>query len=142
MKEVWKDIPNYEGLYQASNYGKIKSFDKVVRTLNQYGKESTRIIKGKILIPSGKKYLKVALFKNNKRKYYSVHRLIAITFIPNPNKLPQVNHIDENKHNNKVDNLEWCTSKYNCNYGNRNNKIYNITSFKKGHIPWNKNINT
>ena len=69
MKEIWKDIPKYEGLYQASNLGRIKSFDRNVKTTNQYGSINLRTIKGKVLKSSGSKYLKVALFKNNEKKY-------------------------------------------------------------------------
>ena len=141
MQEIWKDIPGYEGLYQASSLGNIKSYDKEAKTKNQYGAESTRIRKGKMLTQTGKRYSKVALYdSNNKKKFYSVHRLVALTFIPNPHNLPQVNHKNEDIHNNCVDNLEWCTSLYNCNYGTRNSKIYNRTTFRKGHIPHNKKL--
>ena len=70
-----------------------------------------------------KGYLKLELRKNGKRNNCSVHRLVAVTFIPNPCNLPEVNHKDENKSNNSPENLEWCTSKYNSNYGTRNNRI-------------------
>lgn len=137
MKEIWKDVKNYEGLYQVSNLGNVKVLDRIV---NSAIKNNTKVKrKGRML----KQYIKqgypqVTLTLNNKRKYCNVHRLVAEAFIPNPNNLPQINHIDENKLNNNVDNLEWCTAKYNCNYGTRNSRIYNKTSFKKGHIPWNK----
>ena len=138
MKEIWKDVPNYEGLYQVSNLGNVKSLDKYV---NSGIKNNTSVKrKGQLLKQSLKKngYLQVTLTHNNIRKYIGVHRLVAQTFIPNPNNLPVVNHKDENPLNNCVNNLEWCTQKYNCNYGTRNSKIYNKTSFRKGHIPWNK----
>ena len=109
MIEIWKNIQGYEGLYQISNLGRVKSL--------HYNKE-------KILKPNkyGAGYYGVALSKNNKHKRYSIHRLVAIAFIPNPNNLPQVNHKDEDKTNNRVDNLEWCTNEYNMNYGTRNER--------------------
>ena len=99
MEEIWKDIPNYKGLYQVSNLGKVKSL---------YGK-------GKILKPNIDKdgYERVALCKEKKRKDLFVHRLVAITFIPNLENKSQINHIDGNKQNNCVDNLEWCSCKEN-----------------------------
>ena len=111
-EEIWKDIKGYEG-YQVSNFGNVRSLN--------YNKTK----KIKILIPSldnyGYNYL--LLYKNSKRKHFTVHRLVAQAFIPNPNNLPQVNHKDEDKTNNCVENLEWCTNKYNCNYGTRNVRI-------------------
>lgn len=141
MQEIWKDIVDYEGKYQISNLGRVKTLGRICENVgkNQFSSYITkRTIPEKILSVFGNRYLKVALFKNGKRKYYSVHRLVAEAFIPNPNNLPIVNHKDEDKTNNRMDNLEWCTYKYNANYGTRNNKIYNKTSFRKGHIPWNK----
>jgi hypothetical protein len=107
MDEIWKDI--FED-YQVSSYGRIKSFKN--------GKE-------KILKPYSTKkgYLEIDLHKNDKRKVFKVHRLVANAFIPNPHNLPQVNHKDENKLNNRVENLEWCTTLYNNNYGTRNERI-------------------
>ena len=109
MKEIWKDIKNYEGLYKASNFGKIKS-----------------IKKGILLKPftNTRGYLQVDLYKCGKHKHFLVHRIIAETFLENKNNLEEVNHKDENKLNNNINNLEWCTSKYNCNYGTRNLKKY------------------
>lgn len=123
MQEIWKDIKGYEGKYQISNLGNVKSLN-----YNKIGVE-------KLLSFWKSKYLYVNLYKNNKGKTFKVHTLVAEAFIPNPNNYPQVNHKDENKHNNCVNNLEWCTAKYNCNYGTRNKRIYNETSFKKGHKP-------
>jgi len=139
MKEIWKDIKNYEGLYQVSNLGNVKVLDRIVNSAIKNNNKVKRL--GKTLKQYNKQgYMQVVLTYNKIRKYCNVHRLVAEAFIPNPNNLPQVNHIDENPLNNRVDNLEWCTAKYNCNYGNRNNKIYNKTSFRKGHIPWNKGL--
>lgn len=112
--EIWKDILNYEGFYQVSNYGRVKSLNRVVE--GRWGKAviSEKILKSR---KSKKGYLYVALYLNGKCKNIKIHRLVAMTFIPNTLNLPQVNHKDENKENNKVDNLEWCDNKYNCNYG-------------------------
>lgn len=106
MKEVWKDVLGYEGLYQVSNLGRIKSLPR----------HTTR---GKIrkLIPQRSGYLMFPAWKNGKLKLLSVHRCVAKAFIPNPKNLPQVNHKDECKTNNCVSNLEWCSAKYNTNYG-------------------------
>lgn len=108
--EVWKDIPNYEGLYQISNLGNVKSL--------KYGKE--RLLKP---VKDGSRYLQVKFYKNGNKKIYLVHRLVALAFLPNPDNLPCINHKDENSLNNMVENLEWCDAKYNCNYGTRNNRI-------------------
>lgn len=107
--EIWKDIEGYEGLYQVSNLGRVKSL--------YLGKE-------RILKPGKHRcgYLCVALCKDGKMKTYKVHRLVAINFIQNSLNLPQVNHKDENKENNCVWNLEWCDNKYNSNYGTRNER--------------------
>lgn len=116
-RRKWKDITDYEGIYQVSNLGEVRS-------LNYRGTGKTRIIKQ----DTGRRgERKVRLYKNNKYKNFQVHRLVAIHFIPNPNKLPQVNHKDENTSNNLWTNLEWCTSKYNCNYGTRNRRIGNAS---------------
>lgn len=110
MDEIWKDIKGYEGLYQVSNWGRIKSI--------RFGKE--RIMK---LCPDRYGYLYIVLYKNNIKKAYRVHRLVAEAFIDNTDNLPCVNHKDENKQNNNVENLEWCDAKYNLNYGTRNERI-------------------
>lgn len=113
--EVWKDIEGYEGLYQVSSLGNIRSLDRYVKH---------KLIKGRnmrLKVCCG--YLRVGLRQVNiGQKTFLIHRLVAQAFIPNPDKLPQVNHKDENKENNCVDNLEWCTATYNINYGTRNKK--------------------
>lgn len=109
MEEIWKDIKGYEGLYQVSNLGRVKSFSHIVRCRN--GK---RIQPGKTLTGAfDGNYLHVTLFKNGKRKICFIHRLVASTFIDNPYDLPQVNHKDGNKMNNNVKNLEWCSARDN-----------------------------
>ena len=108
MAEEWRDIPNYENKYLVSNLGNVKS-------LNYRGNTNTE---HKLTFDTSSGYARVTLFdKNGCRKKFSVHFLVAITFISNPNKLPCINHKDENKLNNEVSNLEWCTHKYNSNYG-------------------------
>lgn len=111
MEEVWKDVVGYEGLYQVSNTGKIRGLDRL-SSCNQF-------VSGKIKEQRHDKdgYLKVTLCKDGNKKCHSVHRLVATAFIPNPNDFPVINHKDENPQNNNVDNLEWCTVKYNTNYG-------------------------
>lgn len=116
MQEIWKDILNYEGHYQISNLGRIKSLNRKVKY--NHPKFSKRSMKEKILSPKiTNGYLGINLYKNKKRKSFLVHRLVAEAFIPNPLNLPQVNHKDENKFNNYTDNLEWCTLEYNLLYG-------------------------
>lgn len=118
MKEVWKDIKDYEGLYQVSNLGRIKSLSRFHYT--GWGKNKGYIKKEKILKPryDKKGYQMVVLYKNGIGKNFKVHRLVAEAFIPNPNNLPQINHKDEIKRNNIFTNLDWCDCKYNNNYGN------------------------
>ena len=115
INEVWKPVKYYEGLYEISNYGRVKSIERVIQDKN--GKN--KVVHEKYITQhdNGRGYLFVSLWKDNKTKKEYVHRLVAITFIPNPEKLPQVNHIDEDKQNNYVDNLEWCICQYNNNYG-------------------------
>lgn len=117
MKEEWKDIKGYEGLYKISNLGRVKSLPK--HAGRSYRKE--RILKNSI---DKDGYIKVTLCKNNKTSFLSIHRLLAIAFIPNPNNFPQINHKDENKQNNNLNNLEWCTCKYNINYGTRTKRAF------------------
>lgn len=113
--EVWKDIENYEGLYQVSNLGRVRSLDRE--------DAQGRRIKGTVLAGSlnGKGYRKISLCRDGDVKNNLTHRLVAKAFLDNPNNLPEVNH--EDKENNAVSNLEWCTSRYNIMYGTRNKRI-------------------
>ena len=116
MQEVWKDITGYEGYYQVSNLGSVRSVDRMVKGK----KESLRFVKGRILQPNlSEGYLMVGLCKSGRQSTIRVHRLAAEAFIPNPENKRTVNHIDENKLNNTITNLEWTTDRENCNHGNR-----------------------
>lgn len=117
--EIWKDIEGYEGMYQVSNMGRVRSLDRVKP--NSGG----QIAKGHILPHSdnGHGYHFVSLWKFNKGRRFYVHRLVASAFIPNPNNFPIINHKDEDKSNNRHDNLEWCTQKYNANYGAHTRRV-------------------
>ena len=129
--EIWKDIKNYEGLYQVSNLGRVRSLDHIRKN----GKKENQIYlsKGRILKAAVQKkggYVFVVLSKDGKTKGYRVHRLVADAFIDNPNNYRCVNHKDENKTNNNVNNLEWCTHKYNNNYGTKPLRIAKANSKK------------
>ena len=119
--EVWKDIEGYEGKYQVSNYGRIKSLARYRK--NNGGSitfQKERILKQSI---NNKGYSIVELCSDSIGKRYCVHRLVANAFIPNADCKEQINHKDENKQNNYVGNLEWCTCKENINYGSHNTKM-------------------
>jgi len=105
--EEWRDITGYEGYYQVSSKGNVRSLDRTL--INSVGVESS--VKGKEIYQTlvGAGYLKVKLYKENKRLNKYVHQLVATAFIPNPNNYSEINHIDYNKENNCVENLEWCT---------------------------------
>ena len=107
MEEIWKDIEGYEGKYQASNLGNVRS-------LNYRKTGELKLLKQSA---DKKGYKRVRLYKNGKGKTHRVHRLVAIAFLPNPNNYKEVNHKDECKSNNNMNNLEWCTREYNINYG-------------------------
>lgn len=113
MEEIWKDIEGYEGYYQVSSLGRVKSLPIT------YGQKYNQRPYEKILTPikDAAGYYRVHLRRDGRDKRISVHRLVAIAFIDNPLNLKFVNHKDEDKTNNHANNLEWCTAKYNCNYG-------------------------
>lgn len=149
MEEIWRDIEGFEGRYQCSNLGRVKSLERVLHTRNN-GVEGIRHIPELILKQyECDGYMRVKLYWDNKQgKFYRIHRLVAKAFIPNPNNYPQVNHKDENKGNNYVhinedgsvdldkSNLEWCTNYYNNHYGTRTErtqkKVYQFN--KKGEL--------
>lgn len=118
MTEIWKDIEGYEGLYAVSNMGRVKSYDKWIERKSDKGYLMPGRMMKLVKITNG--YLTVSVRKNGNVKVLYVHRLVAKAFIDNPNGYDEVNHIDENKENNTVDNLEWCNHLYNCNFGHRN----------------------
>lgn len=108
MEEIWKDIVGYEGRYQVSSLGNVMHIGRGLLKPQKHGKG----------------YLSVWLYDgHNNSKQFDIHRLVANMFIPNPNGLLEVNHIDEDKENNCVLNLEWCSHKYNSSYGDRGEKI-------------------
>ena len=113
-EEEWRDIPELKGFYQASNLGRIRTVDRFINSGNFSHRRFSKIINPKL---NGFGYLRVCIFTNGKRRLAFVHRLVASAFIPNPNNRQWVNHKDENKTNNKVNNLEWCDSLYNYHYG-------------------------
>ena len=124
MEEIFKEIIGYEGLYWISNLGNVKSKHKILKpVINKDG------------------YYCVSLSKKGKLKTYTLHRLIALHFIENPDNLPQVNHKDENKLNNNADNLEWCTKAYNNSYGTKAKRQSETRKklFREGKLKvWNK----
>lgn len=109
MEEIWKDVKGYEGLYQVSDLGNVRSLN-----FNRKG-----YVQNLLLQKNNNGYLTVMLTLHGKQKRLSVHRLVAEAFIPNPCDLPCVNHLDESFTNNRASNLEWCTQAYNLEYGTR-----------------------
>lgn len=125
MEEEWKPIKGYEGIYEVSNMGRVKSLHRSQgRILKQYTQDNG--------------YVKVNLSKNGTHNTKRVHRLVATAFIPNPHNKPEVNHIDGNKENNNVDNLEWCTREYNVRHAFHNGLMKKNTQQKKSVILYKK----
>ncbi len=116
-KEEWRPIEGYEGICEVSSKGRVRSIDRYIVDKNGMRK----FIRGRYLSIHKDRdgYNMVSLNKNNTSKMYSVHRLVAYAFIANPNNLPSVNHINEIKTDNRVENLEWCSVEYNNTYGTR-----------------------
>lgn len=119
-EERWLPVAGFEGYYEVSDQGRVRSVDRVVKCRGR----GMRNLPGKVR-PTQKRpngYLFVALSRDGIKKQLSVHRLVASAFVPNPNELPMVNHIDEDKTNNACSNLEWCDAEYNANYGTGKNR--------------------
>lgn len=122
--EEWRDIKGYEGLYQVSSLGRVKTLN-----YRKHGRE--KILKPIIHKYTG--YCVIGLTKENKQKQYKIHRLVAEAFLNNPNNYPVINHKDEDKTNNNINNLEWCSQAYNINYGTRNRKVgEKLSKLRKG----------
>lgn len=128
--EIWKPIPGYEGYYDVSNRGRVRS---LVRK-SKYGVLSERKTPRINSMSNRRGYYMTWLYKEGEGKHWLVHRLVALAFIPNPNNLPFVNHKDENPKNNRFDNLEWCSRQYNNNYGNRLKRV--AKSLSKGYLQY------
>lgn len=134
--EIWKDINEFEDMYQVSSYGRVRSLDRYLNSNSNSDSGRLQFKKGVIIKPNivSGDYWQVSLYNNGKRKVMKFHRLVALEFIPNPLNKREVNHIDRNKCNNSVENLEWCTPKenmkhleeeFNFDYGRRKIKMFN-----------------
>lgn len=136
--EIWLPIVGYEGIYEISNFGRVKSLQ---RTVEHHGAKSGLYNKAeKILSPQKHStkggYYEVCLWRENKSKNFKLHRLVATAFIPNPENKPEVNHKDGDKSNNCVNNLEWVTSKENITHAWNNNLVN--SNHRKSPIKWNE----
>lgn len=122
--EEWRNIPGYEGLYQVSNIGRIRSLDRLVMKWN-----GMRIVHSQIIsqIRSGNGYMSVTLSRDGKKHQVTVHRLVAISFLDNPNNLPTINHKNGIRDDNRVDNLEWCS------YSENNKHAFRVLGRNNSH---------
>ena len=128
MEEIWKEIPGFDGAYQVSSLGNVRSCDRIIYYRNGNPRGSCKHEKGRIISQhiSNSGYYNVPLRKNKIRKFYFVHRLVAQTFLDNPENKPQVNHIDGNRLNNQVSNLEWATRSENVNHALRTGLLHGL----------------
>lgn len=139
MEEIWRDIVGYEGLYQVSNYGRVRSLDREIEQKSRWGDKITKKYEGKVLClkltkntkRTSEGYLQAHLWKNGKSKNYSVHRLVYETFIGEIPKGMQINHINEIHTDNRLENLNIMTPKENNNYGTRNKKVAETLAGRK-----------
>ena len=138
MEEIWKEIDGYPN-YMVSNLGNVKSLERVIMKSNGKRQTIKETIRKGVKDKDG--YLIVTLYDEyHNMKNIKIHRLVAQAFIPNPNNLPEVNHKDEDKTNNNVDNLEFCTTRFNLTYGNRLKKVIEKISKKCYQYDLNKKL--
>jgi hypothetical protein len=129
VEEIWKSIEGFEGLYEVSNLGRIKTLGKTVTYKDGRVYTYPEKIINQIKARGGYYYVNLRRLDKS-REFWSVHRIVADAFVPNPEHLPCVNHKDEDKVNNHADNLEWCTHQYNNSYGSKPAKI---SAYAKAH---------
>lgn len=147
----WKDIEGYENYYEISNHGNFKTKERKVYDSNN---NHIRTNPSKLMKINEWRYLNIGLNKKGKQSRFNVHRLVALHFVPNPNNLPHINHKDGDKHNNRSDNLEWCTPSHNQKHAYKNGlkiapwlgkklpqkTLDKMSKIHTGKIPWNKGI--
>lgn len=127
--EIWKDVKNYEGMYQVSNLGLVKSLErKVIAAQGFVQTYPGKTLKHDVLTTTYSNYQRVTLSRNNKVSRHSVHRLVAEAFIPNTEDKPHVNHLDNNAENNTVENLEWCTHSENMQHAQKQGRLFKSQS--------------